>query len=96
MSVSCLSFMLSDLELNNNYFICVFLEVILLMKCHYQPVHCGVVGFFNQKRFFFILILITASHRAMKCNVYKECFFILKTANVRLNSSLLNFLWAFL
>lgn len=95
--VSCPFLVLSDLVLNNNYFICVFSRVndfdeMSLSTC---SAWCGWL-FFNQKRFFFLLILIMASHIAMKCNIYKECFFIHRTANVRLNSSLLNFLWAFL
>lgn len=89
--------MLSDLELNDNSFILVFCRVNAFGEMPLST--CSVWGgwvTFDQKRFFFVLILITASHGAMKCNIYKECFLILRTANVRLNSSLLNFLWAFL
>lgn len=65
-----------------------FLELMVQVVCFDKKplsacsVWCGgcLLLFF----FFFILILIMGSHRAIKSNVYKECFFIHRTENATL------------
>lgn len=68
----CLRF--GGFELKNNY---------LLSHVSSRP--ATLINLFSAVVvFFFMLILITSSHIALKPNIYKECLFVRRTANVRL------------